>query len=249
MAPKGHSTVQRLHCVQPSLRKRGNERSPERGCTADRSRAEATDFLIRNLDWVSREVERAARIRAARALPKRLAGELLFLGETVTVEIRPVASWRGTSRVSLQGETIRLSTGPAESTARIGKALEGWLRRQAKARIETLIYGLGGRLDRAPNRVYVMDQRTKWGNCSGLGNLSFNWRLIMAPDYVLRYMVTDEMVHLAIPDHSRRFWLTVQSLCPDSERARQWLVANAERLMRIDYAAVCSETLPVGRAV
>jgi predicted metal-dependent hydrolase len=89
-----------------------------------------------------------------------------------------------------------------------------------------------------------MDQRTKWGNCSRRGNLSFSWRLIMAPDDVLRYMVTHEMVHLAIPDHSQRFWLTVQSLCPDSERARQWLVANAERLMQLDCVAICSETSP-----
>ena len=85
-------------------------------------------------------------------------------------------------------------------------------------------------MKRTPNRVYVMGQRTKWGNCSALGNLSFNWRLIMAPDYVLRYIVTHEMVHLAIPDHSQRFWLTVQSLCPNADRARQWLVANGHRL-------------------
>ena len=69
------------------------------------------------------------------------------------------------------------------------------------------------------------------GNCSALGNLSFNWRLIMAPDFVLRYLVTHEAVHLAIPDHSQKFWLTVQSLCPETERARQWLVANAHRLL------------------
>ena len=52
----------------------------------------------------------------------------------------------------------------------------------------------------------------------------------MAPDYVLRYIVTHEMVHLAIPDHSQRFWLAVQSLCPNADRARQWLVANGYRL-------------------
>ena len=59
-----------------------------------------------------------------------------------------------------------------------------------------------------------MGQRTKWGNCSPLQNLSFNWRLIMAPEAVLRYLVTHEAVHLAVPDHSQEFWLTVRSLCP-----------------------------------
>ena len=80
-------------------------------------------------------------------------------------------------------------------------------------------------------RVYVMDRRTKWGNCSALGNLSFSWRLIMAPPFVLEYLVTHEAVHLVVPDHSKRFWLTVQSLCPRMERAKQWFVANSADLM------------------
>jgi predicted metal-dependent hydrolase len=75
-----------------------------------------------------------------------------------------------------------------------------------------------------------MGQRTKWGNCSSRGNLSFNWRLILAPDFVLRYLVTHEAVHLAVPDHSAKFWLTVQSLCRDTEKARQWLVRHARDL-------------------
>lgn len=62
-----------------------------------------------------------------------------------------------------------------------------------------------------------MGQRTKWGTCSPLA--------------VLRYLVTHEAVHLAVPDHSAKFWLTVQSLCPETERAKQWLVANGRRLL------------------
>jgi predicted metal-dependent hydrolase len=70
-------------------------------------------------------------------------------------------------------------------------------------------------------------------NCSSLQNISFNWRLIMAPEFVLRYVVTHESVHLAVPDHSQKFWLTVQSLCPETERAKQWLCANSD-VLRID---------------
>jgi predicted metal-dependent hydrolase len=76
-----------------------------------------------------------------------------------------------------------------------------------------------------------MGQKTKWGNCSALQNLSFNWRLIMVLDFVLRYLVAHEVVHLEVPDHSKRFWLTAQSLYPEMDRARQWLVANSDRLM------------------
>src|SRR5580704_3990355 len=91
-----------------------------------------------------------------------------------------------------------------------------------------------------------MEQRTKWGNCSAVRNLSFNWRLILAPDFVLRYLVTQEAVHLAVPEHSAKFWLTVQSLCPEAERAKQWLSANGLRLA-VKLASIRDETDPTGR--
>jgi predicted metal-dependent hydrolase len=69
-------------------------------------------------------------------------------------------------------------------------------------------------------RVLINGIWYKWGNCSSRHNLSFNWRLILAPEFVFRYLVTHEAVHLAIPDHSAKFWLTVQSLCRETERAR-----------------------------
>jgi predicted metal-dependent hydrolase len=83
-----------------------------------------------------------------------------------------------------------------------------------------------------------MEQKTKWGNCSALQNLSFNWRLILAPDFVLSYIVTHEVVHLEVPDHSKRFWLAVQSLCPTMDRAKQWLAANSEQL-KVNIRAIC----------
>lgn len=59
----------------------------------------------------------------------------------------------------------------------------------------------------------------------------------MAPEYVLRYLVTHEAVHLAIPDHSHKFWLTVQSLCPETERAKQWLCSTGRRI-QVDLDSV-----------
>jgi predicted metal-dependent hydrolase len=131
---------------------------------------------------------------------------------------------------------IVVSCGP-NSRTEPARSLEYWLRREARQEVERHLQTVTARLNRHPRRVYVMGQRTKWGNCSSHRNLSFNWRLILAPDYVLRYLVTHEAVHLAIPDHSAKFWLTVQSLCRDTEKARQWLCRHHAQL-RIDLAAV-----------
>lgn len=190
---------------------------------------EALAFVAANQGWVVEQLARARRLAALRRPEKRSHGQVLFQGESVPVQVIRSEGWRAPNRVLLEDGRISITCAPGSSTSP-GRSLENWLRKQARDRIEQHLEVVAKRVKRFPGRVYVMGQRTKWGNCSTLGNLSFNWRLIMAPEYVLRYIVTHEMVHLAVPDHSPKFWLTVQSLCPETERARQWLVANAHRL-------------------
>ena len=203
---------------------------------AGRQPAEAAAFVNDNLAWVEAQLARARQLRAARRPALRLRGQLLYRGELVPLRVRLSAQWLAPNKVALEDGALCI-TCRTDAATLPARSLENWRRKQARERIEALLAEIGQRLKRAPNRVYVMGQRTKWGNCSALGNLSFNWRLVMAPDEVLRYIVTHEMVHLAVPDHSPRFWLTVQSLCPPADRARQWLVANGHRLT-VDLATV-----------
>ncbi len=121
----------------------------------------------------------------------------------------------------------------SQSKTSPARSLELWLRREARREIGRHLAVITARLRCQPERIYIMGQRTKWGNCSARRNLSFNWRLILAPDYVLRYLVTHEVVHLVVPDHSAKFWLTVQSQCKETEKAKQWLCRHQGQL-RVD---------------
>lgn len=194
---------------------------------------EATNFVADNRVWVAEQLTRIRRLHTLRRLAARDNGRVLYRGESLPVRVLRSDSWCAPNKVALDDGAITITCGLNGKTPP-PRSLENWLRRQARKRIEQHIADIEKRMKRAPNRIYVMGQRTKWGNCSGLGNLSFNWRLVMAPDFVLCYIITHEMVHLVVPDHSRKFWLTVQSLCPDAERARQWLVANGERILLAD---------------
>lgn len=200
---------------------------------------EGIAFLAQNQVWVIEQIQRVKQLSAVRLEHKRIRGQIYFLGELVPIRIRHLETWRASNRVTLEGGEISITRGRDCRSLPV-KSLENWLRKQARERIEQYIAEIGDRINRAPNRVYIMGQRTKWGNCSALNNLSFNWRLVMAPEHILRYIVTHEMVHLVIPDHSQRFWLTVQSLCPTSERARQWLVGNSSKLM-VDLSSVIGD--------
>jgi len=196
---------------------------------AARPDEDVTRFLHHNRDWILRQLDRADTLQAVIKSPSRDHRAILFRGGLTPVRVSRSLSKGGQNKVAFQNGEI-LITRPAGSRTPHARSLENWLRKEARAAIQTQLQSILPQVRRSPGKLYVMGQRTKWGNCSALGNLSFNWRLIMAPDFVLRYLVTHEAVHLAIPDHSQRFWLTVQSLCPETERARQWLVANAHRL-------------------
>ena len=75
-----------------------------------------------------------------------------------------------------------------------------------------------------------MGQRTKWGNCSSTRNLSFNWRLVLAPPRVLEYVAVHELCHLVVPDHSARFWQLVELARPGYREERRWLRDHGHEL-------------------
>jgi predicted metal-dependent hydrolase len=78
----------------------------------------------------------------------------------------------------------------------------------------------------------VRDTRSRWGSCSASGALAFSWRLILAPEAVLDYVVAHEVAHLAEMNHGPRFWRVVEILAPGSARQRGWLSRNRARLLR-----------------
>jgi predicted metal-dependent hydrolase len=209
---------------------------------SSREESEIEAFIHAHGTWVLDQLDRTDRLRHAVRITSTPTGEILLRGIPTLVEVDDTPRCRGSNRVLWQPDVLIVARGRG-ATIPPAKSLENWLRRQARALIEPLVDMYADRLAVTPGRIYVMNQRTKWGNCSRLRNLSFNWRLVLAPDPVLRYLVAHETCHLAVPDHSQRFWLALQSICPESERARQWLVANGHHLL-IDLHDVVDRKSP-----
>lgn len=86
--------------------------------------------------------------------------------------------------------------------------------------------------------VSVRDQRTLWGSCSPKGDLSFNWRLVFAPEAVMDYVVIHELAHRREMNHSKRFWAIVAEFCPSFRDHRKWLHENYRALRRRREAGV-----------
>lgn len=198
---------------------------------AARKTEEVAAFVDRNAAWILAQLKRVERLRALRRSDQRRIGEILFRGEPTQVRVETTATRVRGNRVAFIDGEIVVRRGAVSQTP-VARSLENWLRRQARIEIESHLAIVTARLRQRAQRVYVMGQRTKWGNCSARRNLSFNWRLILAPAFVLRYMVTHEVVHLAEPDHSTKFWLAVQSHCPETETAKRWLSVHHGKLVR-----------------
>ena len=81
-------------------------------------------------------------------------------------------------------------------------------------------------------RIAIRDTKSRWGSCSSTGTLSFSWRLIMAPPFVLDYLAAHEVAHLKELNHSNRFWTLLRELCPATDEAERWLKRHGAELHR-----------------
>ncbi len=184
-------------------------RAPEREAAA----------AIRELrPWIERrvaEVERVRRTVAARG------HTVPYLGEQLRLVAQP-----GRTRVHRRGTELLVPVEPAQISA-----IERWYRHEARGQI-------GARLDHACaatrtsyTRLTIRGQRTRWASCSRSGAMSFNWRLLLAPEPVLDYVVWHEVCHLRVMDHSPRFWALLARHCPDYRLHIRWLRRHGATLV------------------
>jgi hypothetical protein len=162
--------------------------------------------------WILRRRAEVARNRATRAA--RAPGTVPYLGKTLTL-----APQAGRSRVTHMSHVLLV---PADEDA-ARAALERWYRRQARIEIEPRLNAAARAVGREWTSLTIRDQRTRWGSCSSRGGMSFNWRLLLAPESVLEYVIRHEAAHLAVMDHSPRFWAVMAQLMPGYEVPRRWL--------------------------
>lgn len=110
-----------------------------------------------------------------------------------------------------------------EDQTKYKKILENWFINEAKKYIPLRVKELNETLNYKFNKISIRNQSTRWGSCSGKGNLSFNFRLIKAPQDVMDYVIFHELVHLKEFSHSKKFWSLVETHCPNYKNCKNWL--------------------------
>lgn len=192
---------------------------PPRGNIAD-----AKDFAHRHGAWI------AARLGG---LPKAVP---FSAGMTVPLRSTPHrivhrAGERGTvwTETRDSGEKILCVAGGLEH---VDRRVHDFLKREARKDLAKASLAYAEELGVKVKRITIRDQSSRWGSCTSAGALSFSWRLILAPAYVLDYLAAHEVAHLVEMNHSARFWRVVERICPATERAKKWLDTHGNDLHR-----------------
>jgi hypothetical protein len=145
-------------------------------------------------------------------------------------ELKVKASIGDCSRdeATLKGNELVLSLTNASDKR---QTIENWLKTQAESVTREIADRYSSKIGVGYHSLRIRSARTRWGSCSPRGTLSFNWKLVMAPQPVIEYVVVHELCHLKELNHSKSFWKLVESHCPDWSARRKWLRANEAALM------------------
>jgi predicted metal-dependent hydrolase len=176
-----------------------------------RAPLKAADEAVRELaPWIERRRRALARAAAEVA---RTPGTVPYLDRELTV-----VEQRGRTRVHRRGDVLLVPAGPGREAA-----LERWYRRAARAEIAPRLDAAVARAGTSYASLTIRGQRTRWASCSSNGAMSFNWRLLLAPEAVLDYVIEHEVCHLEVMDHSPRFWRLLERRVPDWRAHARWL--------------------------
>lgn len=183
------------------------------------SEASAHRFVESSKDWI-------AKTMSARAPMVRFADSQMVLFQGTPYRVRATGGSRGTITIADQEIIV-----PGQAT-HVPRRLKDWMKVQAKRELTQLSHSYAAAMGVKFRKLTLRDQTTRWGSCSSGGDLSYSWRLILAPAHVLDYVAAHEVAHLKEMNHGPGFWRLVLAHCKTAKESRKWLREHGRQLHR-----------------
>jgi predicted metal-dependent hydrolase len=183
-------------------------------------------FFEQSRRWIGRKLAERRAVQSMHKPKTFIPGEeFLFLGKSYPLRF-------GEKNGRLPALTF-CSDGFSMPVDHAGKARDlfvKWYKQMAWEKITERVFDLSRQLSLVPRGIRLMTARTQWGSCSPDNRLSFNWKLVMAADTFIDYVVAHELLHIRERNHSPRFWRALESFMPDYKKRKAWLDENAHQL-------------------
>lgn len=187
---------------------------------------EIDQFLQRHHGWLTNKL---AKIPKAALIEE---GSVIAIRDIPHQVVRS-GKLRGISEVLNEGDEYLLSVGGAPEHA--GRRVVDYLKKQARLDLQRHVGTHSGAIGKRVASLQLKDTKSRWGSCTSTGRLSFSWRIIMAPEFVIDYLAAHEVAHLREMNHGPRFWKLCYELCPRTDEAKGWLKRHGSALHAIDF--------------
>jgi predicted metal-dependent hydrolase len=189
---------------------------------------ELMDLVKKNTSWIREHYNLAKPLAPVKEAGIKNGATLTYLGQKLTLRLEEGPEGRVTFEKT-EGH-LHFRAGPSLTPADITAVLTHWYREEARLVLTEKTTQFAALMKLTCKKIFIKDQKTRWGSCSSKGNINYNFRLIMAPERVVDYVVVHELCHLAHPNHSREFWDMVGRCYPEYKEAKKWLKDNGSSL-------------------
>ena len=194
------------------------------------SQKKIDEFIFRKASWINEKLRIQSEFVPAK-VREYISGEsFAYLGKNYQLTL----TQNGSDEIKLsQGQFvlgIDKDFSDEQRTSFVKQQLVSWYQSHAEQRLNEKIEHYAAIVGVEPRSVIVKAYKARWGSCSIYGDISFNWKIIIAPHQVVDYVVVHELCHMHQHNHSRKFWQCVEAVMPDYRECRQWLKDNQRYL-------------------
>jgi len=186
------------------------------------------DLVLKKSLWIKRKLGEAEHIALFR--PKEfVSGEnFSYLGKNYRLKVQE----GDTSSVKIQGGYIETNICGSilSKEEQVKSLLIEWYNKQARQRLTEKTHRYAKIIQVEPRSISVKDYKSRWGSCSIKGDISYNWRIVIAPHRIVDYVVVHELCHILEHNHSPNYWRHVGRVMSDFKECRRWLQQNSKHL-------------------
>ncbi len=182
------------------------------------SRKKAVSFVESHQDWILDNLRKIPELKTFQD-----KDEISIFGKTYQIIHSNI---RGGTYLDKKDKILYVSGGREFLHRRV----KDFIKKIAQEEFTKRSHELADKIDKKVNNVFIKDTKSRWASCSSLNNINYSWRLALAPEYVIRYIVAHEVSHLKHHDHSPYFWALVEYLEENANKGREWLVENGHQL-------------------
>lgn len=186
-------------------------------------------FVIEKQNWIKQKLALQNDVPKVKS-KKFVVGEVFtYLGNNYSLKIE---SSNDSDNCKTQQDKLVVSVSGmgTNNTSAIKQIVTNWYQQQAQIVLLKKTERYAEIIDVTPAKITIKSYKARWGSCSIHGNIQYNWKIIMAPEYIINYLVVHELCHLLHHNHSPSFWQTVAKYHPGYKECKVWLKTNANLL-------------------